>query len=33
MRMQSLLSLILVLGLLGAGAAAAEECSGTITRR
>ena len=32
MRMQSLLSLILVLGLLGAGAAAAEECSGSITR-
>ena len=32
MRMQSLLSLILVLGLLGAGAAAAEECSGNITR-
>ncbi len=32
MRMQSLLSLILVLGLLGTGAAAAEECNGGITR-
>jgi hypothetical protein len=32
MRMQSLLSLTLVLGLLGAGGARAEECSGTITR-